>query len=96
MRKPRKGASYIMLSDGDLMSLWTADALAMASLIRQAGTYAKMTLEGITPATMGFAPTTAPACAVPARRELRRRGNLGRYRPGASARPLSLGLAGNG
>ena len=46
MRKPRKGASYIMISDGDWRSLFTAKPAAMAPLARQAATYARMTVEG--------------------------------------------------
>ena len=61
MRKPRRGASYIMLSDGDLMALWTADPVAMAPLTRQAGTYARMTVEGITPRQWD-SPRRPPRC----------------------------------
>lgn len=49
MRKPRGGASYIMLSDGDLRSLYSGKTPAMASVARRAATYARMTLEQISP-----------------------------------------------
>ncbi len=49
MRKPRCGVNYILLSDGDLLCLWTAKAPAMAPLSRRVGTYARMTLDGMTP-----------------------------------------------
>ena len=48
MRKPRKGASYIMVSDGAWRSLFTAKRAVMAPVARQALTYARMTLEGAT------------------------------------------------
>lgn len=49
MRKPRKGINYIMMSDGDLRTLWTAKSVGMAPLARRASTYARMTLDGIIP-----------------------------------------------
>ena len=49
MRESHKDGNYIMLSNGDLESLWTADAVAMAPLARRASTYARMTLEAVTP-----------------------------------------------
>lgn len=48
MRKPHRGASYVMLSDGDLQTLWKSKGPAMASLARRTATYARMTLNGIT------------------------------------------------
>ena len=49
MRESHKDGNYIMLSDGNLESLWAADAVAMAPLARKAATYARMTLEAVTP-----------------------------------------------
>lgn len=49
MRKPRSGTSYIMLSDGDLRSLYSGKTPAMASAARRAATYACMTLDQISP-----------------------------------------------
>lgn len=48
MRKPHRSASYVMLSDGDLQTLWKSKGPAMASLARRTATYARMTLNGIT------------------------------------------------
>lgn len=49
MRKPRKGSNYIMVSDGELRSLWTAKQPAMAPIARRAAIYARMTLEDLIP-----------------------------------------------
>lgn len=48
MRKPLRGASYVMLSDGDLQTLWKSNGPTIASLTRRTATYARMTLNGIT------------------------------------------------
>jgi len=49
MRKPHHGSSYVILSDGDPQTLWKSKGPAMASLARRTVTYARMTLDGVTP-----------------------------------------------
>jgi hypothetical protein len=49
MRTPRNGASYVMISDGNLSSLWTGDPSGLAPVARGAITYLRMTLQGLAP-----------------------------------------------
>ena len=49
MRKPRKGTSYVMVSDGDLRSLWEAKPVAIEAFARRVIMYAQVALADISP-----------------------------------------------